>query len=101
MGVPKIADFGLARDINLDTESQKITQSGAIMGSPSYMSPEQALGEAKNLRPVSDVFSMGVCLYEILTKLRPFTGETFHELLEQIISEEPLPPSRFKFRNPL
>lgn len=93
-GDPKIGDFGLARDLSSDTASQKLTQSGAIMGTPTYMSPEQAKGEANKVGPTSDVYSVGVCLYQILTSKCPFDAPTIHSLVEKIIHDEVFPPSR-------
>ncbi|MEK7487622.1 MAG: protein kinase, partial [Planctomycetota bacterium] len=88
---PKIGDFGLAKD--LSQKNQKLTQSGEIMGTPVYMSPEQALSE-KDLDQRTDIYSMGACLYEVLTEQPPFHSETLHELFYKIISEDPISPSR-------
>ena len=71
--MPKITDFGLAK--RLDSEDHH-TCSGQIMGTPSYMAPEQAKGQAKSVGPTADVYSLGAILYEMLTGRAPFKGET-------------------------
>ncbi len=86
-GGVKVADFGIAH-----IESSNMTQAGTVMGTPSYMSPEQIMGLPVDGR--SDLFSAGVLLYQFLTGERPFAGSataTMHKVLE----EDPLPPSRF------
>jgi WD40 repeat protein/tetratricopeptide (TPR) repeat protein len=88
---PKITDFGLAKA--LDSESG-LTRSEAIMGSPSYMAPEQAGGQAKAAGPAADVYSLGAILYELLVGRPPFRGATVLETLEQVKTAEPVPPSR-------
>lgn len=90
----KLADFGLARDIQLDSQSQRLTHSGTIIGTPSYMPPEQVLGKVQEIDARSDVYSMGVCLYELLTKRCPFLGNSMHEVLIKVLKEEPIPPSQ-------
>src|SRR5262249_43138610 len=73
---PKISDFGLAK--RLDTEDG-VTRSGAIMGTPAYMAPEQAFGNAKHVGPAADVYALGAVLYECLTGKPPFKGITVAE----------------------
>jgi eukaryotic-like serine/threonine-protein kinase len=90
-GTPKIADFGLAR--HFDGEPA-LTLSGARLGTPSYMAPEQALGKTATIGPASDVYSLGAVLYEMLTGRPPFRGETVAETERQVIAEDPVPPSR-------
>jgi formylglycine-generating enzyme required for sulfatase activity len=81
-GVPKTADFGLAKlTVDLD-----LTNTQFVLGTPAYMSPEQARGEAKFVGPPSDVWALGVILYEFLTRQRPFAGQTVVEILEQVKS---------------
>src|SRR5439155_18771604 len=70
-GSPKVTDFGLARR----AAGSDLTRTGAVMGTPSYMSPEQAGGKTRFVGPQSDVWSLGVILYECLAGARPFSGE--------------------------
>ncbi len=90
-GTPKISDFGLAKTIGSDAD---LTRSEAIMGSPSYMAPEQAAGKAKAVGPAADIYGLGAILYELLTGRPPFRGATLWETLEQVKADEPVPPSR-------
>jgi serine/threonine-protein kinase len=85
-GQVKISDFGIAR-----IESSTLTQAGAMVGTPSYMSPEQFRGDAIDGR--SDVFSAGIVLYQLLTGARPFSG-TASIVMQQILNEDPAPPSQ-------
>jgi eukaryotic-like serine/threonine-protein kinase len=91
--VPKISDFGLAKDC---TRELAQTQTGAIMGTPSYMAPEQATGRMHQVGPAADVYALGAMLYEVLTGRPPFQGATLLEALEQTRSREPVPPSRLQ-----
>lgn len=84
-GQAKVADFGLAK---LKDESVELTRTGSVVGSPQYMSPEQVRGEALDGR--TDVFSLGVLAYELLTRLRPFGGQTISTLVFEILSKEPV-----------
>jgi WD40 repeat protein len=87
-GEPKVSDFGLVkRAAGFD-----LTNTGMVMGTPAYMAPEQAAGQARFVGPAADVFSLGVILYELLTGCRPFGGADLHALLDQIRSAEPAPP---------
>jgi serine/threonine protein kinase/tetratricopeptide (TPR) repeat protein len=90
-GVPKITDFGLAK--RLDSDSKQ-TESGQIMGTPSYMAPEQARGHTKAVGPAADVYALGAILYEMLTGRPPFKGETPMETVRQVVDDEPVPPRR-------
>src|SRR5581483_11098614 len=90
-GTPKVADFGLAKAMGADSG---LTATEAIMGSPSYMAPEQARGQTRQLGPGADVYALGAILYELLTGRPPFRGATLLETLEQTKSIEPVPPSR-------
>lgn len=96
--VPKIADFGLAR--RLDSDSGQ-TQAGAVMGTPSYMAPEQAAGRANEAGPAADVYALGAILYECLTGHPPFRGASVVETLDQVRTREPVPPSRVQAGVPL
>jgi serine/threonine-protein kinase len=87
--VPKITDFGLAKQ--LDTDSGH-TQSGSILGTPSYMAPEQAAGHAHAVGTAADVYALGAILYEMLTGRPPFRGASMLDTLEQVRSQEPVPP---------
>jgi len=89
--VPKITDFGLARQ--LDSESEH-TRTGDILGTPSYMAPEQAAGLSKDVGPLADVYALGAILYALLTGRPPFSAVNVIELLDQVRNEEPVPPSK-------
>jgi hypothetical protein len=87
-GTPKVSDFGLAK--KLDEAGQ--TATGAVLGSPSYMAPEQAEGKSKQLGPACDVYALGAILYECLTGRPPFRAATVAQTLRQVIEDEPVPP---------
>jgi tRNA A-37 threonylcarbamoyl transferase component Bud32 len=90
-GTPKVGDFGLAK--MLDSESA-LTRTESVMGSPSYMAPEQAQGGAKVASPAVDVYAVGAILYELLTGRPPFRGTTALETLEHVKTAEPVRPSQ-------
>ena len=92
-GVPKVADFGLAKRLDGQTA---LTASGSVMGTPSYMSPEQAGGDTKRVGPAADVYSLGAILYELLTGRPPFREPNAFETLLKVVSEEVPPPSRLR-----
>ena len=83
----KVLDFGIAKQITAPTDSPTLTQAGLIVGTPFYMSPEQALGRPVDAR--SDLFSLGVVLYEAVAGKRPFEGESVTETMMNIIMQEP------------
>ncbi len=92
--VPKLTDFSLAfRENPLET---RITKTGAALGTPYYMSPEQAMGNKARIDHRTDIYSLGVVLYELLTQQYPFTAKTLHELYSKIMSENPIPPSHLR-----
>ncbi len=98
-GTPKISDFGLAKHADLDADSSQ-TKTGTILGSPSYMSPEQSLGKTKSIGPATDIYSLGANLYELLTGRPPFLGASAIETLEQVHSADPVSPRRLQPRMP-
>lgn len=93
--LPKIGDFGLAKDLASSAEEQRITRTGAILGTANYMAPEQARGEIQKIDARTDIYSVGVCLYELLTGRCPHQAPNLTQLLYQISQREPLPPSFF------
>ena len=92
-GRAKIADFGLAK--MLDTDS-RITGSGLILGTPSYMAPEQASGETRGAGPSADIYALGAILYALLTGRPPFRAATIPETLRQVREEAPVSPCRLQ-----
>jgi serine/threonine-protein kinase len=90
-GTPRVSDFGLARRLGGEAG---LTPAGAALGTPSYMAPEQAQGRVDAVGPPIDVYALGAILYEVLTGRPPFRAETDLETLQQVASQEPVPPSR-------
>jgi WD40 repeat protein len=92
---PKIADFGLAKRLEEDISH---TRSGVILGTASYMAPEQAAGMPSATGPAADIYSLGAILYELLTGRPPFQGSTTLSILEQVKNNDPVAPSRLQPR---
>ena len=88
-GEPLVADFGLAKILEHDSS---LTQSAAVMGSPSYMAPEQAAGHIKQLSTAADIYSLGAIFYELLTGRAPFRGPTPAETMRQVMELDPERP---------
>jgi hypothetical protein len=94
---PRITDFGLAKIMHGDSS---LTNTGDVMGSPSYMAPEQARGQQDRIGPATDVYSLGAVLYYLLTGRAPFEGATVVDTLRQLLDEEPARPSRLNAKVP-
>jgi tetratricopeptide (TPR) repeat protein len=90
-GNPHVTDFGLARRIEADSE---LTHSGYPMGTPSYMSPEQARGDRDAFTTATDVYGLGTILYALLTGNAPFTGSSLAETLDRVRGTPPEPPTK-------
>jgi hypothetical protein len=89
LGIPKITDFGLAK--RMDVSSSE-TQTEQIIGTPSYMAPEQAKGQSREVGPTTDVYALGAMLYRLLTGRPPFLAEAAIETVRQVAEDEPVPP---------
>jgi WD40 repeat protein len=94
---PKITDFGLAKDLR---KRQHLTATGAVLGTPGYMAPEQAAGGGQDVGPAADVYALGAILYEALTGRPPFLGATALDTLAQILGHDPVPPTRLQPKVP-
>jgi serine/threonine protein kinase len=92
--VPKIGDFGLAK--RLDSQSTAWTQEGAILGTASYMAPEQAAGRTSEIGPAVDVYALGAILYQLLTGRPPFQSGSWNQTIEQVLHDEPAPPAQLR-----
>ncbi len=90
---PKITDFGLAKQLE---NTSGLTETGMVMGTPSYMAPEQAAGKNRELGPPADVYALGAILYEMLTGRPPLVGPTAVETLTQVLERDPVPPRRLQ-----
>lgn len=98
-GEPHVTDFGLAKrlsDSPFSAVQSQLTLSGALIGTPSYMSPEQATGNTKQITTATDVYSLGAILYELLSGCPPFSGGSTLEVLRKVMEEEPVRPSQLR-----
>lgn len=96
-GTPKITDFGLAKQLDDDSGQ---TRSGTIMGTPSYMAPEQASGKNELIGPPADIYALGALLYEQLSGRPPFRGATVYDTIDQVKTLDPVPPSQLQPKVP-
>ena len=94
-GVPKISDFGLAKWLDVPSNDSR---SAVVVGTPGYMAPEQARGQTNLVGPAADVYALGAILYEMLTGRPPFHAATTQETVQQLLTEDPLPPTRLQPR---
>jgi eukaryotic-like serine/threonine-protein kinase len=107
--IPKITDFGLAKRLEKDSdwsssapsdEQPGKTRTGAVMGTPSYIAPEQAAGKNRDVGPAVDIYALGAILYELLTGRPPFRGETPLDTVLQVMSDDPVPPRGLQSKVP-
>ncbi len=96
-GRPHVTDFGLAKRVEGDVE---MTASGAILGTPAYMSPEQASGRRRSITTVTDVYGLGAILYALLTGKPPFGGDSLIETLDAVRTTPPEPPTKLEASTP-
>ncbi|BBM87250.1 protein kinase domain-containing protein [Candidatus Uabimicrobium amorphum] len=94
---PYIADFGLAK---IEDKTSSLTQTGNVIGTPFYLSPEQALGHRKRITKSTDIYALGVILYQILTKQYPFEADNLSLLLRKIDTEVPIAPQKINHQVP-
>ena len=96
--LPRISDFGLAKILVGAGVGRRRTE--AVLGTPSYMSPEQASGRTRQVGPAADVFGLGAILYELLTGRPPFKGESSLDTIRQVLADDPLPPRCLRSTTP-
>ena len=89
-GTPRITDFGLAKRIEADAG---LTVTGQVMGTPSYMPPEQARGDVEAVGKPADIYSLGAVLYSLVTGRPPFRAASMIETLDQVVKDDPVPPA--------
>jgi len=94
----KISDFGLAK--RLDQQGAGVSRTGDILGTPSYMAPEQAGGKPEDIGPAADTYALGAILYELLTGRPPFRAATPLDTVLQVVTEDPVPPTRLQSKVP-
>lgn len=90
---PRITDFGLAKTLGLES---RLTQTGNVVGTPSYMAPEQAAGQSSLITTTTDVYALGAILYEAMTGQPPFRTDSLIKTLEEVCNKEPVPPSKLR-----
>ncbi|MEO8551857.1 MAG: serine/threonine-protein kinase, partial [Kofleriaceae bacterium] len=94
----KLLDFGIAKLTN-DGRTGNRTRTGIVLGTPAYMSPEQCEGSAK-VDHRTDIYALGICVYEMLVGRVPFIGEGYGEILVQHLTQKPIEPSRYRMMSP-
>src|SRR5262249_11169158 len=92
--LPRITDFGLAKLLDDNTPTESLTNSRDVVGTPSYMAPEQARGGRGAVGPAADIYALGALLYELLAGRPPFIGESAMETLLLVLHEEPISVDR-------
>jgi WD40 repeat protein/tRNA A-37 threonylcarbamoyl transferase component Bud32 len=97
-GTAKVSDFGLAKQL-LDADAD-LTPTEAVLGTPSYMAPEQAAGKARDVGPAADIYALGIILYEMLTGRPPFKGASAWDTIQMVIGAEPVPPGHLNVQVP-